>query len=194
MEGRERWQRLCYAVTPDSGRTTPDGKRQLIRGGGSIARISNDYGPQDVARGYDVPQGLPSPRFAEARVPPVGTVIQCVWPDWSDFCGPDDILDLLEPVRDTEDSFPVTGNVVRPGMPPVVPNSWPQFAEARVPLVGTPVHCVDSDYSNFCGTDGDPELLGSVRNTVNSLSADAKVFIPGMSWCPRSFLLRRSLL
>ena len=41
------------------------------------------------------------------------------------------------------------------------------------------MHCVDSDYSDFCGADGDPELLGSVRNMVNSLSAD--VFVPGMS-------------
>ena len=47
---------------------TPDGKRRLIRGGGggSIARISNDFGPQDpadddglemsTAREHDVPR------------------------------------------------------------------------------------------------------------------------------------------
>ena len=35
---------------------TPDGKRRLIRGGGSIAQISNDIGPQDPAvdDGFDM--------------------------------------------------------------------------------------------------------------------------------------------
>ena len=203
---------VSFSVTGGKAETS-DGKRQLIRGGGSIARISNDYGPQDVAREYDVPRGWTSPLFAEARVPPVGTVVQYVRPDCSDFCVPDDIPELLEPVRDMDDSFPVAGDVVRPGMSPVVPDSWPRFAEARVPPVGTPVHCVDSDCSDFCGADGDPELLGSIRDTVNSLSAGADVFVPGMSLivlagtaavplcllavtgqCSWSFLLGRSLL
>ena len=46
-------------------------------GRGSIAWISKDYGPQDVTREYDVPRGWTSPRFAEARVPPVGTMLVC---------------------------------------------------------------------------------------------------------------------
>ena len=128
---------LCFLFCHRGKAETSDGKRQLIRGGGSIARISNDYGPQDVAREYDVPRGWTSPLFAEARVPPVGTVVQYVRPDCSDFCVPDDIPELLEPVRDMDDSFPVAGDVVRPGMSPVVPDSWPRFAEARVPPVGT---------------------------------------------------------
>ena len=106
--------------------------------------------------------------------------MHCVDSDCSDFCVPDDIPELLVPVRNTEDSLSVAGDEVRPGMSPVVPDSWPRFAEARVPPVGTPVHCVDSDCSDFCGADGDPELLGSVRDTVNSLSAGADVFVPGM--------------
>ena len=163
MEGREHWRRFCYAVTQDSGRATLDGKRRLIRGGGSIARISNDYGPQDVARGWT------SPYFAEVRVPPVGTVVQCVRLDCSDFCGPDDIPKLLEPVRDTKDSLPVAGDVVRPGMSPVVPDSWPRFAEARVPPVRSPVHCVNLDCSDFCGPDDILELLEPVRDMEDSL-------------------------
>ena len=38
------------------------------------------------------------PRFAEARVPPVRTVVQCVRPECSDLCVPDDIPELLVPV------------------------------------------------------------------------------------------------
>ena len=53
---------------------------------------------------------------------------------------PDDIPELLEPVRDTEDSLPVAEYVVRPRMSSVMPDSWPRFAEVRVPPVGTPVH------------------------------------------------------
>ena len=49
-----------------------------------IARISNDFGPQDpadgdgmdmsVARGHDVPRGRIAP-LTEALVPPVGTTV-----------------------------------------------------------------------------------------------------------------------
>ena len=63
---------------------------------------------------------------------------------------PDGVPGLLEPVRDTEDSLPVSGDVVLPGMSQVMPDSWPRFAEGRVPPVGTPVHCVESDCSDFC--------------------------------------------
>ena len=67
MAGGKGGRRFCHAVTPDAGRATPDGKRRLIRGRGSIARISNYLGPQDpadghgidmsVAREHDVPRG-----------------------------------------------------------------------------------------------------------------------------------------
>ena len=63
----------------------------------------------------------------------------------------------------------------------VVPDSWPRFVEARVPLVGIPVHCVESDCSEFCEADGNPELLGSVRDTGNSVPAAVDVVLPGMS-------------
>ena len=74
MAGGKDGRRFCHAVTPDAGRATPDGKRQLIRGGGLIARISNDFGPQDpadgdgmdmsVAREHDVPRGRIAPLTA----------------------------------------------------------------------------------------------------------------------------------
>ena len=54
-------------------------------------------------------------------------MVQCVMPDCSDFCVADDIPELLEPVRDMEDSLPVAEDVVRPGMSPVVLDSWPWF-------------------------------------------------------------------
>ena len=169
MAGREGGRRFCYAVTPDSGQTTPDGKRRLIS-------ISNDFGSQDpvdddgmdmdVAREHDVPRGWTAPlteapvqlvgtmvacarldysdshvpdrwqRFAEAQVPPVGTIVQCVRSDCSDFCVPNGVMGLLESARDTEESLPVTGEVVMLGMSPVVTDCWPQFAEAQVPPVG----------------------------------------------------------
>ena len=50
-------------------------------------------------------------------------MVQYCCSDCSDFCVPDDIPELLEPVRDMEDSLPVAGDVVRPGMFPVVPDS-----------------------------------------------------------------------
>ena len=108
-----------------------------------------------MAREHDVPRGWTALQFAEARVPPVGTVVQCVRSDCSDFCVPDGVPGLL----------PFAGDVVLPGMSLVVPDSWPQFAEARVPPVGTPVHCVESDCSDFCKADGNPELLGSICDT-----------------------------
>ena len=116
-----------------------DRKRRLIRG------------HQDLAREYDVPRGWTAPRFAEAWVPPVGTVVQCVWSDCSDFCVPDGVPGLLELVRDMEDSFLVSGDVVLPGMSQVVPDSWPQFAEARVTPVGTPVHYVENRVTQHPG-------------------------------------------
>ena len=74
MAGGKGGRRFCHAVTPDAGRVTPDGKRQLIRGGGLIARINNDFGPQDpadedgmdmsVAREHDVPRGRIAPLTA----------------------------------------------------------------------------------------------------------------------------------
>ena len=63
---------------------------------------------------------------------------------------PDGVPGLLEPVRDTEDSLPVSGDVVLPGMSQVMPDSWPRFAEGRVTPVGTPVHYVELDCSDFC--------------------------------------------
>ena len=93
MAGGKGGRQFCHAVTPDAGRATPDGKRRLIRGGGSIARISNDLGPQDpadgdgidmsVAREHDVPRGRIAP-LTEALVPPVGTTVACARLDYSD--------------------------------------------------------------------------------------------------------------
>ena len=73
----------------------------------------------------------------------LGQLVHCVELDCSDFCVPDDVPELLEPVRDTDDKLPVAGDVIWQGMSPVVPESCLRFAEARVPPVGIPVHCVD---------------------------------------------------
>ena len=51
--------------------------------------------------------------------------------------------------RDTDDSLLVADDVVRPGMSPVVPDSWLWFVEVQVPPVRTPVHWVYSDCSDF---------------------------------------------
>ena len=154
IKGRRRF---CDAVTPDAGRTTPDGKRRLIRGGGTIARISYDFGPQDpadgdgmdmyVARGYDVPWGRITP-LTEAPVPPVGTTVACTRLDYSD---------------------------------PYVPDCWALSAGARVPPVGTTVHCARLDCSDFCVPDCVPELLESVRDTEEILPVAGDVVLPEMS-------------
>ena len=47
--------------------------------------------------------------------------------------------------------------------------------------MGTPVHCVESDCSDVCEVDSNPEMLGSVRDTVNSLPAAVDVVLPGVS-------------
>ena len=51
MEGREDGERLCYAFSSGDGGVPPGGKRQLIRGGGSTARISNGTRPQNSGDG-----------------------------------------------------------------------------------------------------------------------------------------------
>ena len=51
MDGREGGRRLCDDLTPTGCGTSPGGKRRLIRGGGSAARISNVIRPQDPGGG-----------------------------------------------------------------------------------------------------------------------------------------------
>ena len=48
MEGREGRERICYDLSSCDGGAPPGGKRRLIRGGGSAARISNGTGPRTL--------------------------------------------------------------------------------------------------------------------------------------------------
>ena len=80
------------------------------------------------------------PPSVGARIPPVGTTVYCARLDCSDLCVPDCVPELLESVRDTEESLPVAGDVALPEMSPVVfagtaavPVSLPAVAGA-VPL------------------------------------------------------------
>ena len=50
-KGGEGRQWLCYDLPSGGSGTSPGGKRRLIRGGGSTARISNDVRPQDHGGG-----------------------------------------------------------------------------------------------------------------------------------------------
>ena len=64
-----RW--LCHDLAPGGCRTSPVGKRGLIRGGGSTARISNGTGPQDPGGGamhLTFPRGMAA---ARPVVPPI---------------------------------------------------------------------------------------------------------------------------
>ena len=51
MDGGEGWRQLCHELTPSGSGTSLGGKRRLIRGGGSAARISNGIRPQDPGGG-----------------------------------------------------------------------------------------------------------------------------------------------
>ena len=58
-----------------------------------------------------------------------------------------------------------------------VPDCWPPSAGARVPPVGTTVHCAWLDCSDFYV----PELLESVRDTEGSLPVAGDVVLPEIS-------------
>ena len=122
-------------------------------GRGSIARISNDFGPQDPAvdDGLDmsaarehVPRGRVAP-LTEASFPPVGTTVACARLHWSDS---------------------------------YVPDCWPPSAGVLVPPVGTTVHCARFDCSDLCVPECFPELLESIRNTEEGLSVAVDVALP----------------
>ena len=51
MEGGEGGTRICYDFFSRDSGSSPGGKRRLIWGGGSAARISNGTGPQDPGGG-----------------------------------------------------------------------------------------------------------------------------------------------
>ena len=51
MESREGRERIHYDLSPCDSGASPGGKRRLIWGGGSAARISNETGPQDPGGG-----------------------------------------------------------------------------------------------------------------------------------------------
>ena len=51
MEGGEGREQIHYDLSPCGSGEPPGGKRRMIRGGGSAARISNGTGPQDPGGG-----------------------------------------------------------------------------------------------------------------------------------------------
>ena len=53
LEGREGRPWLCYDLPSGGSRASLGGKRRLLRGGGSTARISNDVKPQDPGGGEE---------------------------------------------------------------------------------------------------------------------------------------------
>ena len=149
---RKRWETVLSCGHPgcwlsDSGRKTATDP-----GRGSIARISNDFGPQDsavddgldlsAAREHIVPRERVTP-LTEASVPPVGTTVACARLDCSDS---------------------------------YVPDCWPPSAGVLVPPVGNTVNG-----SDFCVPDCFPELLESVRDMEAGLSVAGDVALPEVS-------------
>ena len=80
--------------------------------GGGLHRSRLDYSDSYVPDCW--------PPSAGARVPPVGTTVHCARLDYSDFGVPDCVPELLESVRDTEESLLVAGDVALPEMSPVM--------------------------------------------------------------------------
>ena len=80
--------------------------------GGGLHRSRLDYSDSYVPDCW--------PPSAGARVPLVGTTVHCARLDCSDFGVPDCVPELLESVRDTEESLPVAGDVALPEMSPVM--------------------------------------------------------------------------
>ena len=60
MDGGEGGRQLCNDLTPSGRGTSLDGKRRLIRGGGSATRISNETRPHDpfVVKCSSLPSGM----------------------------------------------------------------------------------------------------------------------------------------
>ena len=80
--------------------------------GGGLHRSRLDYSDSYVPDCW--------PPSAGARVPPVGTTVHCARLDYSDFGVPDCVPELLESVRDTEESLLIAGDVALPEMSPVM--------------------------------------------------------------------------
>ena len=85
------------------------------------------------------------PPSAGDLVPPVGTTVHRDRLDCSDFCVPDCVPELLESVRDTEESLPVAGDVA---LPPVV------FAGAAAMPVSLPAVAGAVSSAVFAGGGG----------------------------------------
>ena len=66
MDGGEDGRQLRHELAPNDRGASPGGKRNLIRGGGSAARISNGTRPQDPGAGRcsSLPPGT---RLAHSR-------------------------------------------------------------------------------------------------------------------------------
>ena len=55
MAGGSNGRLICITTGPEGGCLSASGKRRLIRGGGLVARISDEYEPQFPVVGEDLP-------------------------------------------------------------------------------------------------------------------------------------------